>query len=542
MLTKWMIFGLRLIAAVVTLSVSAHAVVTVDFTRQVGGGSYPGAGGTVDVTVTFTASGTGTVTNLAIEETIPAGWTYNSRLSAGTFFVEPTAGDAGPLAFAYNSIPTFPATLQYRLNVPAGQTGTKQITGTAAYNGGTPDDLQVGPKPTDIPPQVAIAVQFNTDNSSVPEGSTATFGVKLSAQPAGSTVVAVSRTSGDTDISVQSGGSLTFTTANWNVDQTVTLAAAQDADTANGSATIQGSGTGLTSASLTATESDDDPVVISVPNVVGLAQDAATTTIETAGLVIGTVTQVSSGTVPVGQVISQSPLAGTLVSPGAFVSIAVSSGPGNGTPPTIVLSSNTDFGFWPNPGAGLVWVHAELSAESTDFSKDDISVSNAIVGSFTGAGKSYGFQLIPASEGEFFAVVNSDSFTDSGALGNTASNVLQRSFNRIVVRFPNEGSTLRKNRTYKVSWFHSDDTKGKVRIELWRKGEFVELLAERKLSPPNQSLFETWNFPVEEISWQVPSSLREGKGYKIRVVSVSKPERWDESDKAFKIKSAKSSR
>ncbi len=45
MLTKWMIFGLRLIAAVVTLSVSAHAVVTVDFTRQVGGGSYPGAGG-----------------------------------------------------------------------------------------------------------------------------------------------------------------------------------------------------------------------------------------------------------------------------------------------------------------------------------------------------------------------------------------------------------------------------------------------------------------------------------------------------------------
>ncbi len=216
------------------------------------------------MTVTFTASGTGTVTNLAIEETIPAGWTYNSRLSAGTFFVEPTAGDAGPLAFAYNSIPTFPATLQYRLNVPAGQTGTKQITGTAAYNGGTPDDLQVGPKPTDIPPQVAIAVQFNTDNSSVPEGSTATFGVKLSAQPAGSTVVAVSRTSGDTDISVQSGGSLTFTTANWNVDQTVTLAAAQDADTANGSATIQGSGTGLTSASLTATESDDDPVVISV--------------------------------------------------------------------------------------------------------------------------------------------------------------------------------------------------------------------------------------------------------------------------------------
>ena len=54
--------------------------------------------------------------------------------------------------------------------------------------------------------------------------------VKLAAAPTGNVTVAVARTAGDTDISVSAGASLVFTPANWNRAQTVTLAAAKDAD------------------------------------------------------------------------------------------------------------------------------------------------------------------------------------------------------------------------------------------------------------------------------------------------------------------------
>ena len=69
------------------------------------------------------------------------------------------------------------------------------------------------------------------------------------------------------------------------------------------------------------------PAQVAVPNVVGLTQAAATTAITGAGLALGTVTTVSSGTVPSGSVISESPVAGTQVNTGSAVNLVVSSGP-----------------------------------------------------------------------------------------------------------------------------------------------------------------------------------------------------------------------
>ena len=66
------------------------------------------------------------------------------------------------------------------------------------------------------------------------------------------------------------------------------------------------------------------PPQILVPNVVGVPQAAATTAITAVGLTVGTVTQASSGTVPVGSVISQNPTAGTSVSAGTAVNLVVS--------------------------------------------------------------------------------------------------------------------------------------------------------------------------------------------------------------------------
>ena len=60
---------------------------------------------------------------------------------------------------------------------------------------------------------------------SVTQGSTGTFGVSLSTAPGSNVTVTVSRTSGNTGLSVSSGGTLTFTPANWSTAQNVTIAA-----------------------------------------------------------------------------------------------------------------------------------------------------------------------------------------------------------------------------------------------------------------------------------------------------------------------------
>jgi hypothetical protein len=104
----------------------------------------------------------------------------------------------------------------------------------------------------------SVAILTDLDTINVPEGLTNTFQVKLSAQPTASKTVTVARFSGDSDITVSTGASLTFTTSNWGTYQTVTLAAAQDADTANGTAIIRCASPGMSNKDVTATEVDDD--------------------------------------------------------------------------------------------------------------------------------------------------------------------------------------------------------------------------------------------------------------------------------------------
>lgn len=82
-------------------------------------------------------------------------------------------------------------------------------------------------------------VLLSANDVQVAEGGTATLDVQLSANPGKTVVVTVSHFSGDADLSVASGASLTFTTGNWNTPQTVTLAASQDADTAHSGATFR---------------------------------------------------------------------------------------------------------------------------------------------------------------------------------------------------------------------------------------------------------------------------------------------------------------
>ncbi|MFI6318215.1 glycoside hydrolase family 48 protein [Nonomuraea sp. NPDC050556] len=104
------------------------------------------------------------------------------------------------------------------------------------------------------------SVVTSAGSVTVAEGGTSTFTAKLSSAPTANVTVTTARTSGDADLTVSSGGSLTFTPSNWNTAQTVTLAAAQDADTTAGTAAFSVGGTGVTGATVNATEVDDDTV------------------------------------------------------------------------------------------------------------------------------------------------------------------------------------------------------------------------------------------------------------------------------------------
>ena len=69
------------------------------------------------------------------------------------------------------------------------------------------------------------------------------------------------------------------------------------------------------------------PCNATVPDVAGLAREAAEAVITAAGLYVGTVTEQCSDTVAAGSVISQNPVAGTAVTEGSTVNLVVSTGP-----------------------------------------------------------------------------------------------------------------------------------------------------------------------------------------------------------------------
>ena len=73
-----------------------------------------------------------------------------------------------------------------------------------------------------------------------------------------------------------------------------------------------------------------------VPNVVGLTQTTATTTLTDAGFIVGDVTTASSTTVPSGIVLSQTPAAFARAASGSAVAIVVSSGPAKVAVPSVV--------------------------------------------------------------------------------------------------------------------------------------------------------------------------------------------------------------
>ena len=132
-------------------------------------------------------------------------------------------------------------------------------------------------------------VEVSATTLTVREGGDGTYTVVLTSQPTGPVTVTPLHGSGDTDVTVS--GALTFTTADWNVAQTVTVSAASDTDAENDTATIEHTIAGadydansVTADDVTVTVTDDDTASTQVtltvdPTAVGEGDGATTVTV-----------------------------------------------------------------------------------------------------------------------------------------------------------------------------------------------------------------------------------------------------------------------
>ncbi len=126
------------------------------------------------------------------------------------------------------------------------------------------------------------------------------------------------------------------------------------------------------------------PANVSVPNVVGLTQVAASTAITGAGLVLGTVTTQSSTTVPSGNVISESPVAGTSVNVDSAVNLVVSSGPAKASVPNVVGDTQAA-ATTVITGAGLV-LGTVATQSSTTVPSGNVISENPVAGTSVNVG------------------------------------------------------------------------------------------------------------------------------------------------------------
>jgi cellulose 1,4-beta-cellobiosidase len=197
----------------------------------------------------FTASVTVTNTGDPI-----SGWTLSFALPAGQTFTQGWSATWSP------GPPVSATGLDWNRDLATGASTTMGFNGrwtgsyadpTAFTLNGTTCNGGGGPGPT---PSVSLSPATLT----VGEGTSGTLTARLSAAPAAGTTVNVGlAAAGDGSITV-SPAQVGLTSANWQSGVPVTVSAAQDADTTDGSATITASASGYTPGSATVTEDDDD--------------------------------------------------------------------------------------------------------------------------------------------------------------------------------------------------------------------------------------------------------------------------------------------
>ena len=230
---------------------------TVSVTLSASGGDYAGVEGSM--TVTVNDNDTVQVTGVAVasgDGELVVSWTrvanatgYRVQWKSG---VQPYNTGDRQYAVAGGSTTSHTITglangAEYTVRVSAVRTGA---------NDGPPSAEATGTPAEPTAPGVSVSKTMLT----VTEAGTGTFTVKLATQPTGDVTVSVS--SGDTAAATVSPASLTFTTSDWDIAQTVTVSGVNDADAADEGVAVSlsasGGGYAGVSGSVSVTVTDDD--------------------------------------------------------------------------------------------------------------------------------------------------------------------------------------------------------------------------------------------------------------------------------------------
>ena len=257
---------------------------TATFTHTASGGGYGGTSTTLTATEADSERGiTLSDSSVSVPENGTKAYTVklNSRPTGNVTVTIDRNNDGDTDLTVDNNSLTFTTSnwnSTQRVTVSAKEDNNDTVDGTATFthtaSGGGYDNVSATLTATEADNDRDIVL--SPASVSVAEGSTVTYTVKLNSQPTGTVMVTIAKASGgDAHLSVNKS-SLTFTTSTWNQTQAVTVSAAEENsdDYTNGTATFThaaaGGGYDNVSASLTATESDNDrvvgiPAVLSVP-------------------------------------------------------------------------------------------------------------------------------------------------------------------------------------------------------------------------------------------------------------------------------------
>ncbi len=193
-----------------------------DTPRPTGGGSPPtGGGGPPDRSPTFASR--------TVDDQV-----YTVGEDVGTVSLPPALGGDGRLQYSLS--PDLPEGLRFNsdrtITGTPGATFTRtRFTYTATDSDGDRVHLRFYITVSERP-----GVSVSAPTVTVTEGGSGTYTVKLNLQPTSDVVINVTR-SGSADVTA-SPATLTFTPGNWNTAQTVRVAAAQDDDAVNDTASI----------------------------------------------------------------------------------------------------------------------------------------------------------------------------------------------------------------------------------------------------------------------------------------------------------------
>jgi hypothetical protein len=210
---------------------------------------------TYSFTITYTDDTAVRVSSLGDSNVLVNGPNGFSRFA--TFTAADQAADGTPRIASY--VVDAP-----NLSWQAADNGVYQVVlqdaSVSDVNNNLVSETQLGPFTVNIPvTQQRLVVSAGA--ISVTEGSSNSFTVRLAEEPISPVTVSVLWSSGDTDLFVDSGNTLTFDVTNWSTPAVVTLRALPDADQEDGSAVFSCEADGVTPATVIVSEEDTTQTV-----------------------------------------------------------------------------------------------------------------------------------------------------------------------------------------------------------------------------------------------------------------------------------------